>query len=40
MAIISLANSGKFSSDRTIASYCTKIWEVEPLAIPHPATNP
>ena len=40
MAILGLAKSGKFSSDRTIAEYCTQIWNVEPVPIPHPTMQP
>jgi glycogen phosphorylase len=29
-AILNIASSGKFSSDRTIAEYASKIWRVEP----------
>ena len=40
MAIIGVAKSGKFSSDRTIAEYCSQIWEAKPVPVPHPSTNP
>lgn len=30
MAIMNIASSGKFSSDRTIAEYARQIWGVEP----------
>ena len=30
MAIMNIATSGKFSSDRTIAEYGREIWDVEP----------
>lgn len=30
MAIMKVASSGKFSSDRTLAEYATQIWEVKP----------
>lgn len=33
-AILNVASSGKFSSDRTIAEYATDIWKVEPCPIP------
>jgi starch phosphorylase len=33
-AILNVASSGKFSSDRTIAEYATNIWNVEPCAVP------
>jgi glycogen phosphorylase len=33
-AILNVASSGKFSSDRTIAEYATDIWRVQPCPIP------
>jgi starch phosphorylase len=33
-AILNVAGSGKFSSDRTIAEYATEIWHVQPCPIP------
>ncbi|MGA2416524.1 MAG: glycogen/starch/alpha-glucan phosphorylase [Candidatus Sulfotelmatobacter sp.] len=33
-AILNVASSGKFSSDRTIAEYTTEIWKVESCPIP------
>ncbi|MFZ0940636.1 MAG: glycogen/starch/alpha-glucan phosphorylase [Candidatus Sulfotelmatobacter sp.] len=33
-AILNVAASGKFSSDRTIAEYATEIWGVRPCPIP------
>ena len=33
-AILNVASSGKFSSDRTIAEYAREIWKVEPCPIP------
>lgn len=33
-AIINVASSGKFSSDRTIAEYAADIWDVKPCPIP------
>jgi starch phosphorylase len=33
-AILNVAASGKFSSDRTIAEYATEIWHAEPCPIP------
>jgi starch phosphorylase len=33
-AILNVASSGKFSSDRTIAEYAREIWRVEPCPIP------
>jgi glycogen phosphorylase len=36
-AILNVAGSGKFSSDRTIAEYAAEIWHVEPCPIPEKA---
>ncbi len=33
-AILNVAGSGKFSSDRTIAEYANKIWKLKPCPIP------
>jgi starch phosphorylase len=32
-AILNVASSGKFSSDRTIAEYATEIWKAEPCPV-------
>jgi starch phosphorylase len=40
MAIKGVAYSGKFSSDRTISEYCSDIWDIQPVPVPHPSTNP
>ena len=32
-AILNVASSGKFSSDRTIAEYASDIWKVEPCPV-------
>jgi len=34
MAILNVAASGRFSSDRTIAEYASEIWDVKPYPIP------
>ncbi len=36
-AILNVAGSGKFSSDRTIAEYAAEIWHVQPCPIPERA---
>jgi starch phosphorylase len=33
-AILNIASSGKFSSDRTIAEYAAEIWNVQPCPVP------
>jgi starch phosphorylase len=33
-AILNVAGSGRFSSDRTIAEYASQIWEVKPCPVP------
>jgi glycogen phosphorylase len=33
-AIINVASSGKFSSDRTIEQYATEVWGAEPCPVP------
>jgi starch phosphorylase len=33
-AILNVAGSGRFSSDRTIAEYATQIWEIKPCPVP------
>ena len=32
-AILNIAGSGKFSSDRTIAEYASEIWDVKPCPV-------
>jgi len=33
-AVLNIASSGRFSSDRTIREYATDIWQVEPCPVP------
>ena len=33
-SILSVAGSGKFSSDRTIAQYAQEIWGIQPQPVP------
>ncbi len=33
MAVLNVANMGRFSSDRTIQEYCKEIWKAEPVPI-------
>jgi glycogen phosphorylase len=33
-AILNVASSGKFSTDRTIAEYAAEIWNVKPCPVP------
>jgi starch phosphorylase len=39
MSILSVAGSGKFSSDRTIREYAEDIWDVKPCRRPMPKSN-
>ena len=34
MAAMNIANSGRFSSDRTIDEYANEIWQIKPVMIP------
>jgi starch phosphorylase len=40
MAILCVARSGFFSSDRTIQQYCDEIWKIPAVSIPHPSQDP
>lgn len=42
MALMNIASSGKFSTDRTIAEYARQIWGVEPgeIKLAAPYENP
>ena len=33
-AVLNVAGSGKFSSDRTVAEYAAEIWGVKPCPVP------
>jgi starch phosphorylase len=37
MSILNVARMGRFSSDRSIGEYCSKIWNVEPVKVDLPA---
>uniref|UniRef100_A0A0N5AX69 Alpha-1,4 glucan phosphorylase n=1 Tax=Syphacia muris TaxID=451379 RepID=A0A0N5AX69_9BILA len=43
MALMNIASSGKFSTDRTIAEYAREIWGIEPgefkLAAPYETSD-
>ena len=36
-AILNVAGSGKFSSDRTVAEYAADIWNMQPCPVPEKA---
>ena len=42
MALMNIASSGKFSSDRTIEQYAREIWSIEPgrVVLPAPYETP
>jgi len=33
--ILNVADSGKFSNDRTIAEYAAEIWDTKPCSVPY-----
>ena len=33
-ALLNVADSGRFSSDRTIAEYAAEVWKVQPCPVP------
>ena len=33
MALLNVARSGKFSSDRTIMDYATEMWKIKPVEV-------
>ena len=37
--MVTLANSGNFSTDKTIKELCEKVWNVTPVEVPKPALN-
>jgi hypothetical protein len=39
MAIESISNSGKFSSERAINDYCNNIWELKAVKVPKSTFN-
>ena len=40
MVINSLFGMGRFTSDRVVNEYATKIWKLDPFMIPEPSTDP
>lgn len=39
-AILGLARCGHFSSDRTVKQFCEDVWDIKPVSVPQPSTQP